>query len=34
VRFSPPLVRIVAGAGFFWLTILLVLLGGDVLTRG
>jgi cytochrome c oxidase subunit IV len=34
VRFSPPLVWIVVGAGFFWLAILLVLLGGDVLTRG
>jgi cytochrome c oxidase subunit 4 len=33
-RFSPPLVRVVAGAGFFWLAILLVLLAADVLTRG
>jgi len=33
-RFSPPLVRVVAGAGFFWLAILLVLLFADVVTRG
>jgi cytochrome c oxidase subunit 4 len=34
VRFSPPLIGIVASAGVFWLAILLVLLLSDVLTRG
>ncbi|MDQ6655824.1 MAG: cytochrome C oxidase subunit IV family protein [Verrucomicrobiota bacterium] len=34
LRYSRPLVWVVAGAGFFWLGIMLVLAMNDYLTRG
>jgi cytochrome c oxidase subunit IV len=34
LRFSSPLVRMFAAAGFLWLLILLVFLAADVVTRG
>jgi cytochrome c oxidase subunit IV len=34
LRYSKPLMWIVAGAGFFWLGIMLVLALSDYLTRG
>jgi cytochrome c oxidase subunit 4 len=34
LRFSSPLVRLFAGAGFFWLLIMLTFIAADVLTRG
>jgi cytochrome c oxidase subunit 4 len=34
VRYSPPLTWVFAGAGFFWLVILLGLTLSDVMTRG
>jgi len=34
VRFSSPVTKLFAGAGFFWLLVLAALTLGDVVTRG
>ena len=34
LRFSSPLLRMFAAAGFFWLMIMLTFIAADVLTRG